>query len=515
MRKGLRTILFAVIACGALARTDAGAGEKRKIAIPFEKLPWKRYLGTSVWYGIYTKDKKCGYMHNTITMAKRGKQDVVRFNTRVHIKVSAMGTTVTIDMTDLRDYSPKDGKLVFIQNVMNSPLATMRSSARPVGKELKCTTVVSGQTREKAVPLPKENLGGQLSLQVIAVRKDVRVGDTLESEGFEPNFAAVNRTVYTVKSIRKTTFRGVTVEIVEILAQNFTVTKDPPPAEPAKRLPDSQQLIKVDRSGRPLEGTIMGSFTFRLESAATAKNLAQVSDIMLTTAVSLGKRILRARSSRKVVLAVTSMPETAIINTSRQKFVKEKLRHRLILTTDKPPAKAGPVSLDEKKKLAAYLKATSFLQCDDPRIKKQAAETVGAEKDPYKAAGLLSNWVFRNVKKQFTPVISNALDTLKTRSGDCGEHAALFVALCRAAGIPAREVGGLAYSDAGGGILGGHAWAEIYAGGKWYTMDPTFGQKNADPLHIKIAEGGMGGMGGMVRLADLMGKIKVKVLSVE
>ena len=66
-----------------------------------------------------------------------------------------------------------------------------------------------------------------------------------------------------------------------------------------------------------------------------------------------------------------------------------------------------------------------------------------------------------------------AYKTLKTKAGNCCDHANLIVALCRASNIPAR------YSHAQGcrfkvsGKVEGHVWAQIYVGGKWYSADGT------------------------------------------
>ena len=66
-----------------------------------------------------------------------------------------------------------------------------------------------------------------------------------------------------------------------------------------------------------------------------------------------------------------------------------------------------------------------------------------------------------------------AYKTLKTKAGNCCDHANLIVALCRASNIPAR------YSHAQGcrfkvsGRVEGHVWAQIYVGGKWYSADGT------------------------------------------
>src|SRR5690606_38728584 len=68
---------------------------------------------------------------------------------------------------------------------------------------------------------------------------------------------------------------------------------------------------------------------------------------------------------------------------------------------------------------------------------------------------------------------ASALQAYRERQGDCTEHAALFVALARAAGIPARNAAGIVYLSAGSkGVFGYHAWAEVWLG-QWVPVDTT------------------------------------------
>ena len=65
-----------------------------------------------------------------------------------------------------------------------------------------------------------------------------------------------------------------------------------------------------------------------------------------------------------------------------------------------------------------------------------------------------------------------AAKTLRTKRGNCCDHANLIVALCRASKIPAR------YAHAkgckfGSGLVTGHVWAQIYVNGRWYSADGT------------------------------------------
>ena len=89
--------------------------------------------------------------------------------------------------------------------------------------------------------------------------------------------------------------------------------------------------------------------------------------------------------------------------------------------------------------------------------------------------------------------------------GDCTEHALLFVALARAAGIPARQVHGLVHTDTGAGpALYWHEWAEILLDGRWVAVDPTFGQFPADATHLAL------GTGRSTSSTHVMGQLRIR-----
>lgn len=67
----------------------------------------------------------------------------------------------------------------------------------------------------------------------------------------------------------------------------------------------------------------------------------------------------------------------------------------------------------------------------------------------------------------------DAVRACRELSGNCSDYHAYFVALCRAAGIPARfAIGAAIPSDRDeGGVDGYHCWAEFFAEGKWWPVD--------------------------------------------
>jgi len=104
-----------------------------------------------------------------------------------------------------------------------------------------------------------------------------------------------------------------------------------------------------------------------------------------------------------------------------------------------------------------------------------------------------------------TAAVPSAVQVLETRVGDCNEHAVLFVALARAAGLPARTVAGLVPV---GGRFYYHAWAEVYLG-DWVAVDPMLDEFPAGAAHLRFTIGGLARHAELVRL---IGRIKVEVL---
>ncbi|UCD97564.1 MAG: transglutaminase domain-containing protein [Chloroflexota bacterium] len=79
----------------------------------------------------------------------------------------------------------------------------------------------------------------------------------------------------------------------------------------------------------------------------------------------------------------------------------------------------------------------------------------------------------------------SAIEALQSGLGACIGYSRLMVALCRAAGIPAQMIIGSVLPDiflslpqtlSTGIPGGGHAWVEYSSEGKWYLVDPSWGE---------------------------------------
>lgn len=92
------------------------------------------------------------------------------------------------------------------------------------------------------------------------------------------------------------------------------------------------------------------------------------------------------------------------------------------------------------------------------------------------------DWVSTNVTYSgYVKRNRGARYALIHRKGDCTEYTSLFVALCRANGIPARPVGGfICPNSMVVDVNDYHNWAEFYLDGRWRIADPQKKQLMTD-----------------------------------
>ena len=171
--------------------------------------------------------------------------------------------------------------------------------------------------------------------------------------------------------------------------------------------------------------------------------------------------------------------------------------------------KAGPLDGD----LWRYLQPEPLIESDAPEIIAETETALRGATDPRVKAERLTRHVNALLDKKPTISIPSAREVLRTQIGDCNEHTALYVAMARAAGIPARVAVGLVYLH---GAFFYHAWPEVYlregGGGLWLPVDPTLNQFPADATHLRIARGGLDKQ---TVVLPLIGQLKIAVTELE
>ena len=117
-----------------------------------------------------------------------------------------------------------------------------------------------------------------------------------------------------------------------------------------------------------------------------------------------------------------------------------------------------------------YTRAERFLEQDDALIDTvfMLLENIA---DPVSQAEAIYSWVQSNMTYVYPPEARGVRNAAETLAGDCGQYSALFMTMCRIAGIPARQQSGFNFVPEN---TGAHVWSEIYLPVKgWVPVDPT------------------------------------------
>jgi len=259
------------------------------------------------------------------------------------------------------------------------------------------------------------------------------------------------------------------------------------------------------------EESPMGLITVR-ESAETAQAIAvpfQIrKDLIEAAAVvpETKRRIDDPRDVRRLRLRL----DGADLSSADLQGVGQSVDGDVVEIRDTQNLEAGPADPDAWR----YLAPEMLIESDAPEVVAEAAIAVQGVGGGRARAERLTRYVNSILKKKPTVSLPSARDVLRTRVGDCNEHTALYVAMARALGIPARIAVGLVYVR---GAFYYHAWPEVYVDegkgrGLWLPVDPTLNQFPADATHVRLARGGLEKQ---AVILPLIGRLKMTVLDIE
>lgn len=148
--------------------------------------------------------------------------------------------------------------------------------------------------------------------------------------------------------------------------------------------------------------------------------------------------------------------------------------------------------------LAALLEQTQALLAEprygagDERLRQRARQLTAGAQGAREQVSRLVHFVAHHLRDDDQLQSRSAGEILSDGYGDCTEHSQLFVALARAAGIPAREVSGLVYLGDSEQRFGGHTWAEVVIDGRWQMVDPMWDLLQITGTHLRMAGDGQG-----------------------
>ncbi len=131
-------------------------------------------------------------------------------------------------------------------------------------------------------------------------------------------------------------------------------------------------------------------------------------------------------------------------------LVTFEIRRRAIVAPDDTDGYVLPDMRKLDRSVRLFLAPSPMIESTDRRIRALARQIGADQQKAWDRVEAIYDWVRQKVEYRNGP-IKGALAALKDGTGDCEELTSLFIAICRAAGIPARTV-----------WVEGHCYPEFY-----------------------------------------------------
>lgn len=151
------------------------------------------------------------------------------------------------------------------------------------------------------------------------------------------------------------------------------------------------------------------------------------------------------------------------------------------------PENVGGLSDIPSSILNVYLEDDTKFSIYDPIIQNGTKAAIGEETNPYWIARKIYDYVIEHIEYERVGGWNIAPTVLDRGNGSCSEYSFVYIAMCRAAGLPARYVGSVVVrgDDASYDNVF-HRWVEVYLPGYgWIPVDPSGGDSDSPSYRAK------------------------------
>ncbi len=469
----LAAALLPLLASAAPAPAPPAAAKATRPAPP-DVLTVPRPKGPE-WFGVYLLGKKAGWSWLEVARARRGGRDVLVARSETRFQVTVGDRRVERRQQDEKVYEARaGGRLISFRSERSGDGGNRTVTGTCAPRGCRATLVAGGGAPEpRELPPVPETAEQADAFRLAAARRASLAGVTLDLDELK------EKRVQDVFQ-RRATIGGAGVEIaVSVVAES----------DPQDRLP---AVYSVADDGRIVELRWGDSLVAKAEPEEVARRLDQV-DLFSLSRVQLPAPLPQEVPGR-VRFVLRGLPPEFQKDDDRQRYAAAGAGETALTVSARRPSAASP-GRDAPRRAPGVpkdlLEATPDVDWNAPQIRDLAAKVVGDTPGVYASSEKLVRFVYGRLEKAYGQSRDRATDVLRSGKGDCTEHALLFIALARAAGIPARGVHGLVYARYQDGVpaLYWHAWAEVKSGDEWISVDPTFGEVVADATHIALGRG--------------------------
>lgn len=442
------------------------------------------------WFGLYLLGKKAGFSKTWVGVETRDGRRVLVARSESTVSASLGERTVKRSQLDEKVYEARPGgRLLSFRSRREGDGGDRSVEGRCTPRGCTAWLSAQGQREQRAVPPLNETSEQADAARLAAARRGVVQGEQLDLESLR-----VKKMEDRYAGTARVAAGGVEAEVAlvdELEVGDRAATR-----------------VSVARDGRVVELRMGDSVVARAEPEESAKRLDRI-ELFGMTRVKLPGPLPRDVPGG-IAFRLRGLPKEFLETDGRQAWANGPDGAVTLTVTARRPAAADPARDAPRLKgiprgMEDLLAPTPEVDSDAPAIRKLAREVVGDVPGTYAASVQIAHFVYRRLEKAYGVSRDRASEVLAYGKGDCTEHALLFTALARAAGIPARQVHGLVYAryDDQVPALYWHAWVEVKSGEEWIALDPTFDQPVADPTHVML------GRGTQVDTVRLLGALEV------
>lgn len=429
------------------------------------------------WLAILIDGHKSGYLQSTRTVFS----DRVETEVTTAMEVRRGGESLPF-LTNSKMTETPDGKPLRIEKSDRSPGMEQTESGRIEGNILHLSTRAAGRTFDRTVDWPAGalmNEGQRLEM----LRYGLQKGVTYTSRYFDPDLLEAVDVEVSVGERWPLDLLGRVVEGTAVrLAMRFRGT-------------ESTLDMVLDDKLNTLS-TLSSKMGMKVEMMACTEQYAKSDNdpAEIIEAAFIDAKVVLSPKRRQSPITYTVRTGGAEIIVTGEQTVSPKGEAQLV-TVKKQHSSAGPEMPYRGADAAASsaLAPNVWIQSDAPEIVALARTAVGDATDAHTAAFNIERFVADYIKEKNLSVgYATALETARSKEGDCTEHALLTAALCRASGIPAQVVFGLVYVEAfekRKNLFGGHAWTRVFLDDKWVSLDAALGGFDTGHLALTISSG--------------------------
>jgi hypothetical protein len=435
------------------------------------------------YQGIYFQGRRIGYAVTTYSPHKDRTQTLEQ---RARMNLNVAGSINTIDLR-LKALLGPDGRLRDFTFFFHSPFYRMQADGRENGNRVTYNLSTGSAVIHDSLDLSAPPMLST-SRQAYLLQRDLQEGQKIRIPSFDPLTLTGQDAVIEYRGRERVLIHG-RIQNLHHFVEMFSG------ARVNSWLDDTGQVIKEES---PAGFVFLKEPKFKALAgkAETPELLSAVSARLIGTMPPFDRlRQMRYR---------LQFPDDGSfqLNSGRQEYSGGLLTTHLESQAGLPSASQPACTA-----AAADLAATAYVQSDNPKIRQVADEVVAGSNDSLTRVKALAEYVYSHLEKRPVLGLPDALTVLNSGKGDCNEHAVLFAALARAAGIPCRIVAGVVFFKE---AFYYHAWNEVCLGGQWISLDTTTNQLPADLSHIKFVEGGIKEQ---MRIGALLGQLSIEPLT--